>query len=217
MEFISNLNKELQNWFLLKHPFYQSWNEGKLTNEELSLYAKEYYHHVAAFPRYISQIHTLCEDIHDRQILLDNLIDEERGENNHPELWIRFIEGICKSRALHLSPKLDTTKKLVDGFFELTKASYATGLGALYAYEKQTPEVSRSKIEGLKKHYGINDSRSLEFFVIHEKADEWHVEELLKLIHKLDDNRQKQAHHGAVEGAKLLWQFLDGINATCVN
>ena len=29
----------------------------------------EYYHHVSAFPRYISQIHTLCDDILSRQVL----------------------------------------------------------------------------------------------------------------------------------------------------
>ena len=27
-------------------------------------------------------------------MLLDNLIDEEKGSENHPELWMRFAEGM---------------------------------------------------------------------------------------------------------------------------
>ncbi|WPX97889.1 CADD family putative folate metabolism protein [Candidatus Fokinia crypta] len=214
MKFIEYLNKNLEVWFLLQHPFYQSWNHGKLTTETLVLYAQEYYHHVAAFPRYISQIHTLCNDIQDRQVLLDNLIDEERGENNHPELWLRFLNGLCNSRSISITPQLGTTKELVDGFFELVKADYETGLGALYAYERQTPAVAKSKIEGLKNHYNINDSGTLEFFTVHEKADEWHTEQLTNLICKLDEKSQQRVHEGAIEGAKLLWRFLDGISAT---
>lgn len=217
MEFITNLNKELESWFLLKHPFYQAWSDGSITTEMLGLYAREYYHHVSAFPRYISQIHTLCEDIEDRQVLLDNLIEEEKGEKNHPELWLRFVEGVCSSRDNSSKPILEATRELVDGFFDLMKTNYPTGLGALYAYERQTPEVSQSKIEGLKAHYNIHDARTLEFFEVHEKADVWHTEELVKLILKLDSKAREQVYHGAVEGAKLLWGFLDGVNAVCAN
>ncbi|MEG8230345.1 iron-containing redox enzyme family protein [Candidatus Rickettsia tasmanensis] len=63
---------------------------GKLTQSTLQIYEKEYYHHVTAFPRYISAIHSKCSDIQARQILLGNLIEEEQGEENHPELWKSF-------------------------------------------------------------------------------------------------------------------------------
>lgn len=213
MNFIENLNCDLENWFLLKHPFYQAWNDGKLSKKTLELYAKEYYNHVASFPRYISQIHALCENLQDRQILLDNLIDEEKGEKNHPELWLRFTEALCKTRDIPAKPQLDSTKKLVEGFFELVKTNYPTGLGALYAYERQTPEVAKSKIDGLKKHYNLNEDRALEFFVVHQQADEWHTEELVKLISNLDEAGKQQVYEGAIRGAKLLWQFLDEMNA----
>ncbi|WP_412707465.1 iron-containing redox enzyme family protein [Candidatus Rickettsia kedanie] len=74
------------------------------------IYAKEYYHHVTAFPRYISAIHSKCSDIQARQILLGNLIEEEQGEENHPELWKRFAEGLsCLRNQLTSEPKLDST------------------------------------------------------------------------------------------------------------
>ena len=212
MTFCANLNNSLEELNLLNHPFYKTWNEGALTYESLKLYAKEYYHHVAAFPRYISQIHALCPDISARQVLLENLIDEERGKDNHPELWLRFAEGFGVQRdETKQVPELRTTTELVEGYFELVKTDYATGLGALYAYERQTPEVSRSKIDGLKKHYAVCDERVLQFFSVHEKADEWHTEELVGLIERLGKNDQEKVSQGAVEGAKLLWSFLGGM------
>ena len=212
MTFCTNLNNSLEELNLLNHPYYKAWNEGALTHESLKLYAKEYYHHVAAFPRYISQIHALCPDISARQVLLENLINEERGKDNHPELWLRFAEGFGVQRdETKQVPELRTTTELVEGYFELVKTDYATGLGALYAYERQTPEVSRSKIDGLKKHYAVCDERVLQFFSVHEKADEWHTEELVGLIERLGKNDQEKVSQGAVEGAKLLWSFLDGM------
>jgi pyrroloquinoline-quinone synthase len=212
MKFCLTLNTLLEELHLLKHPFYQSWNEGTLTLDTLKIYAKEYYHHVAAFPRYISQIHSLCPDISDRQVLLENLIDEEKGENNHPELWLRFAEGLGVSRKeTKQLPELNTTKELVEGYFELVRTDYATGLGALYAYERQTPEVSKSKIDGLKKHYSVCDEKTLEFFSVHQKADEWHTEELMGLISRLSESDQEKVAHGAIKGARLLWSFLDGM------
>ena len=35
---------------LLKHPFYQDWQMGKLNRQALQLYAAQYYRHVEAFP-----------------------------------------------------------------------------------------------------------------------------------------------------------------------
>lgn len=212
MTFCKKLDTLLDSLFLLKHPYYQAWNDGQLSIESLQTYAKEYYHHVAAFPRYISQIHALCPDIKARQILLANLIEEEEGEDNHPELWLRFSEGLGNARTLTQQPALlEKTNELVEGYFDLVKTDYATGLGALYAYERQTPAVSSSKIEGLKKHYAITNAKTLDFFTVHEKADEWHTAEIAALIEQLSPVDQEKAAQGAHKGAQLLWSFLDGI------
>jgi pyrroloquinoline-quinone synthase len=181
-----------------------------LKHSTLQSYAKEYYHHVAAFPRYISAIHSKCSTLADRQVLLGNLIEEEQGSENHPELWTRFAEGLGVDRAELTQPaQYQATQELVDGFFALTDMGYAEGLGALYAYERQTPEVAKSKIEGLQKFYNVSDERSLQFFTVHQTADEWHSEECAQLIAHLSPEEQKRAHSGAVHGAKLLWAFLD--------
>ena len=88
--FSKKLNKKLDQYHLLNHPFYKSWNEGKLTREIIKDYAEQYYQHVKAFPRYISATHSLCEDIEKRKILLENLNDEENRDADHPKLWKNF-------------------------------------------------------------------------------------------------------------------------------
>ncbi len=214
MTFIKILNTELDRWNLLNHPFYKSWNSGDLSHETLQTYAKEYYHHVAAFPRYLSGIHFQCDNLQTRQVLLGNLIEEEQGQENHPELWKQFAKGLgVKASELEEQPKLLETKALVDGYYDLVKSDFSTGLGALYAYERQTPEVSKSKIDGLKAHYGVTDAISLQFFMVHMEADQWHSEECANLIEKLDESSKQKATTGALAGAKFLWNFLSGMEA----
>ncbi|MBP6218095.1 MAG: CADD family putative folate metabolism protein [Oligoflexales bacterium] len=212
MSFLSALCENLDQYHLLKHPFYQSWNSGTLSQGVLQVYASEYYHHVAAFPRYISAIHSRCADLAQRQVLLANLVEEEQGEENHPELWLRFAEGLgCSRLGISASPQVSSTKALVDGYFEMTGTSYAKGLGALFAYERQTPQVAQSKIEGLRAFYGIHEERALQFFQVHKEADEWHAQECAGLLEALNPAEQKEAQEGAIAGAKLLWGFLDGM------
>ncbi|KJW04549.1 putative coenzyme PQQ synthesis protein C [Rickettsia argasii T170-B] len=54
-------------------------------------------------------LHYKCSDIQARQILLGNLIEKEQGEENHPELWKRFAEGLCLRNQRTSEPKLDST------------------------------------------------------------------------------------------------------------
>lgn len=204
---------DLAPFHLLKHPFYQKWSEGKLKMEELQEYSCQYFHHVSAFPRYISTIHSKCADINSRQVLLDNLIDEEKGPENHPELWQRFAESLGVNRERVVNAQLNKeTKELIDGFFALCHESYAKGLGALYAYEYQVPDVATSKIDGLKKFYNLHGEHGLKFFHVHIGADEWHSQECINLLNNLPAKEQEEARAGANAAAKLLWKFLDGVN-----
>ena len=80
IDFVKKVDKKIQDMHLLNHSFYQSWNEGSLSNDTIREYAAQYFQHVSAFPRYLSAIHSNCEDIKIRQILLENLVDEEKPE-----------------------------------------------------------------------------------------------------------------------------------------
>ena len=93
-EHLEQIDNDIAEKHLLKHPFYLAWARGELTREALTDYAKQYYHHVAAFPTYLSAVHAKCDDQPVRRQILLNLIDEEAGSPNHPELWKKFAEGL---------------------------------------------------------------------------------------------------------------------------
>ncbi len=220
--FIENLHAQLASKHLLSHPFYQMWTEGKLDQVILADYANQYYKHVEAFPRYISLIHGQCDDLSSRQVLLENLIEEERGPENHPKLWRDFaVELGVNLKDLSDVKQYKKTEILVNRFFDLCRESYASGLGALYAYEYQTPAVAESKIQGLKEFYNITGEKALKFFEVHKGADVWHSQEVADLIRKLSPEDQAQAAKAASEAADLLWGFLDGMmeahNLSCAH
>jgi len=212
--FSKELNKKLDEYHLLKHPFYKSWNEGKLTREIIKDYAEQYYQHVKAFPRYISATHSLCENLEKRRILLENLQDEEKKGADHPTLWKNFALAIgADVEKIEEVKKYDFTKELIDNFFKNARLSYAEGLGSLYTYERQVPEIADTKIRGLKNHYGVNSKKGLEFFEVHKEADVYHREACEKLLDGLSKKEQDKAEKAALSTAKYLWNFLSGMAA----
>src|SRR5262249_3749676 len=91
---LHKIDNDIAEKHLLKHPFYLAWARGELSKEALTDYAKQYYHHVAAFPTYLSALHAKCDDQPTRKKILQNLIDEEAGLRNHPELWRQFANAL---------------------------------------------------------------------------------------------------------------------------
>ena len=210
--FSKELNKKLDKYHLLNHPFYKSWNDGKLTREIIKDYAEQYYQHVKAFPRYISATHSLCEDLNKRKILLENLQDEEKDGADHPKLWKNFAVAMGANEKKIDSVKEEKfTTKMIDNFFKNGRASYAEGLASLYTYERQIPEIAETKIRGLKNFYGVSSKKGLEFFEVHKAADVYHREACEKLLDELSDKEKAKAEKSALSTAKYLWNFLSGI------
>ena len=210
--FSKELKNKLDKFHLLKHPFYQIyWNEGKLTREIIKDYAEQYYQHVKAFPRYISATHSICEDIEKRRILLENLQDEENKDGDHPKLWKNFAKALGADESIE-NVKLDVfTKKMIENFFKQARKSYAEGLASLYTYERQIPEIAETKIQGLKKFYGVTSKEGLEFFEAHKSADVIHRAECEKLLDDLSKPEQKKAEKASLMTAEHLWNFLSGM------
>lgn len=204
----------IQNWHLLKHPFYRAWEDGSLSKDTLKVYAKEYLHHVSAFPRYLSSLHSQIEELPTRQIILENLVDEEQGENNHPKLWLDFCLALgWNADEVRSTAAGKGIQNVMDTFFWLARKSAASGLGALYAYESQIPEIAEFKLKALKDFY-VEENRheDLRFFEVHRVADKYHRAALEEVFSRMSDEEKKEAQEGAEEAAKALWAFLDEMN-----
>jgi len=95
---VSIIDELIRDRSLLKHPFYRRWTAGTLSADELRDYTGQYYAFESTFPRLLSALHTRSDRPDVRQSLLDNLWDEEHGEVNHAEMWLRFGEGLRLNR-----------------------------------------------------------------------------------------------------------------------
>lgn len=202
---------------MLKHPFYQAWTEGRLPLDTLRAYARQYFHHVEAFPRAVSAVHSACPDPDGRRMLAENLAEEEgieAGKQDHASLWLMFACGLGESAGAVRGQELNAeTQALIETFRRLSRQSYAAGLGALYAYESQFPGVASAKIEGLIDRYGIGDEETLRFFRVHENADVEHSAVCRELLDRLPQDQKAEAVAAGEELAGALWNFLSGVEA----
>jgi pyrroloquinoline-quinone synthase len=175
---------------------------------------RQYYQHVAAFPTYLSAVHAKCDDQTTRKTLLNNLIDEEAGSPNHPELWLKFAEGLGVSESdICKSERWPETKNLIDTFRSACRdGSTVEGLAALYAYESQTPSICESKIDGLKKHYGFADAEHYEYFTVHLEADREHSAAERRLLGGYIGNQNFESVRGSVDRVlDALWDMLSAV------
>jgi pyrroloquinoline-quinone synthase len=213
-QYLDEIDNDIAANHLLKHPFYLAWTRGELSKEALRDYARQYYHHVAAFPTYLSAVHAKCEDQDVRKELLNNLIDEEAGSPNHPELWLQFAEGLGVSEVdVRNTTKEPETKTLIDTFRSICgDGSTAEALATLYAYESQIPVICESKIEGLKKHYNFTNPKHYQYFTVHIEADREHSAAERKMLSRYVDNRNFGSVKASVNRVlDALWKMLSGV------
>jgi len=213
-QYLDKIDNDIARKHLLKHPFYLAWTRGELSTEALADYARQYYHHVAAFPTYLSAVHAKCDDQATRKQLLSNLIDEEAGSPNHPELWLRFAERLGVSDVdVRSTEKQPETKNLIDTFRSVCHdRPTAEGLAALYAYESQIPAICESKIDGLRKYYGVNNPEHYRYFSVHIEADRAHSADERKTLSSYIDNHNLESVKASVNRVlDALWEMLSGV------
>ncbi len=218
-DFFQALESRIAPYDLLTHSFYRAWTAGELTAIDLREYAAEYWHHVSAFPTYLSALHSRLEDAELRRTVLRNLVDEEGIDSPdrkpHSELWMDFANGMGASNsAVRRREVQPETKALIGTFFRLIQQdNAAVGLAALYAYESRVPAIAQQKAAGLCDHYNA-DAKTCRYFTVHETADVRHAEVWKQAITReleRDPASADRALDAAETAAKALWEALDGV------
>ena len=215
--FLAALDEGIARYDLLCHPYYQAWSAGELTRDDLREYAADYYHHVAAFPTYLSALHSRLEDGPLRRAVLRNLCEEEIEGRPHSEMWLDFAEGMGADRdAVRDRVPIAEIQALIDQFRRVARdGSTAEALAAFYAYESQIPRIAKQKATGLSERYGA-DKRTAGYFKLHQTADVEHSRvwrELLAEQIASDPQHTDNALASAERIAQMLWQVLDGMQA----
>lgn len=177
MNVIQRIDKIIEERSLLKHPFYEMWSDGKLTQESLAGYSKEYFQLVKAVPEFMAPIIEKAPDS-----VVSELVDNQQEESDHIKPWISFAGelGISENELIPYSG-LEKTNQAVSDLAELMN-TFDSGACAMYAFEKEIPKVSQTKLEGLKEFYGIDTKDAIEYFEEHMTADIRHAASWQKII-----------------------------------
>jgi pyrroloquinoline-quinone synthase len=216
-EFLEAMDVRIAKYDLLCHPFYKAWSAGELTREDLREYARNYFHHVNAFPEYLQEFASRLQQGELRRAVALNRDDEMglHGSRPHSDLWLDFVEGMGGERAGSAKP-IAEVESLTQQFHSAARiGGPEEALATFYAYESQVPRVAAEKARGLQEMYGA-DEKTCEYFTLHTTADVYHSrvwkQELANAVEGNPDSAARALNAGE-SGAKALWTALDGIEA----
>jgi len=170
MNLIKRIDEMIEERSLLKHPFYEMWSDGKLTLDSLAGYSKEYFQLVKAVPAFMTPIIEKAPES-----VISELIENQQEEADHIKPWIRFAGelGISEQELTGYSG-LEKTKKAVSDLSSLM-GTFEGGSCAMYAFEKEIPKISQTKLDGLAQFYGMTSDQATEYFKLHTEADIRHA------------------------------------------
>ena len=177
-----NIDRIIEERSLLKHPFYQTWSDGKLTREALVGYSKEYYQLVKAIPIFMTQLLDYAPNS-----TYDELDFNQQEEFSHISLWQRFASGLGINRnELKNYEGLYKTNHAISGLHSLM-SSFLSGSAAMYALEKEIPKISEIKLQGLAEFYGLTSEDVTKYFKEHMEADIRHTASWQKIIEQASE------------------------------
>jgi len=201
MNIIKKIDEMIETRSLLKHPFYQMWSDGKLSQDTLAGYSKEYFQLVKAVPSFMTPIIEKAPDS-----AISELIANQQEESDHVKLWIDFAGeiGVSEGELIQYTG-LTKTRKAVSDLNELMN-TYEGGACAMYAFEKEIPKISQTKLDGLAKFYGITDDEATEYFKLHTEADIRHSASWRTILEKssTDSNNLLEIADKSISAQNLL-------------
>jgi len=186
---------------VLSHPFYIRWSAGELTAEELATYSGQYRHAVES-------IADLSAYLADELPEHADLAGHAAEERDHVALWDGFVEAVDGRTDAAANAETGTC---VEVWGERDGALAA--LARLYAIESGQPEISKTKLEGLAEHYGVDSPSGTRYFTVHRGRDVEHAAEGRELLEELIQTpADEDAAVAAAERAfKANWKLLDGV------
>ncbi len=185
-QIIKQIDEIIEEKSLLKHPFYQMWSDGKLSLESLAGYSKEYFQLVKEVPNFMSPIIEKSPKEYSGE-----LVSNQKEESEHIALWINFAKSLGVSQnELENYQGFEKTREAVSALANLMN-SFEEGSCAMYAFEKEIPKISQTKLDGLAKFYGISTAEATEYFKLHLEADIRHSAAWRNIIEKSSHNSEK--------------------------
>ena len=201
MNIIQKIDEMIEERSLLKHPFYQMWSDGKLTQESLAGYSKEYFQLVKAVPSFMTPIIEKAPDG-----VVGELIENQQEESDHIKPWIAFAGelGISEDELISYSGTAKTQKAVSE--LNQLMDTFDGGACAMYAFEKEIPKISQTKLDGLAEFYGMTSNEATEYFKLHTEADIRHAASWRNILEKssVDSNNLIEIADKSISAQNLL-------------
>jgi pyrroloquinoline-quinone synthase len=195
------IETSLEGRRLLGHPFYRRWEAGELTAGELADYAAQYAHVEACLPGVLAETADALPEGAARDAVRATLADEQGRPVSHVELFAGFSRAVG-ARSAAPTP---ATEALVDVY--RTAARPVGALAVLGAYEVQAAAIARTKADGLRAHYGLDDTGTA-FWDVHAALEETHAAWTADALADLGADSADVARE-ARRSADAWWAFLD--------
>jgi len=191
MELCASIDEARQRWDVLKHPFYERWERGEVTREELAFYAGEYRHAVVALARAAAA---------------SGDGEHAREEAEHVALWDDFAAAV--GAPIDREPTPETS----DCAAAWSPAERFRALAVLYAVESAQPAISRTKLAGLLEHYGFGpDAPAAEYFRLHAELDVEHARAAREALAEAPPAQTADLAAVAERALEANWRLLDGV------
>ncbi len=204
MDLFDRLDAARDRYDVLQHPFYLRWSEGRLEHGELAFYAGEYRHAVVA----LADQTAACARAADPELRAE-LVEHAEEEREHVDLWDDFAAAV--------GAEDDAPNEGTAACAAAWKAGedLSGALAVLYAVESGQPEISRTKLDGLERHYGLaRGEAATTYFALHADLDEAHAAQSRRLLEERLEGEDTERLLGLAEGAlEGNWRLLDAVEA----
>jgi len=208
------------------HPWSEAWTSGKLDRRLLGGWVKQHYHYVSHFAEWVAAVYANCPHADVQHFLLENVTEEEgfvgmhgAAPVRHSDLLLEFGEvcGMKRDEVLNaqLNGELLTeTLGLQSWCTGQSRKPFVEALsGLLIGLESQVPRIYSKTTPPLLEKYGFTE-REVEFFIVHQTADEDHGERGYQIVerHATTPALQDLAVRTVREATAMRWQYMGGLH-----
>jgi pyrroloquinoline-quinone synthase len=138
--------------------------------------------------------------------VIGELVENQQEESDHIKPWINFAGklGISEDELISYSGTAKT-RKAVSDLNELMD-TFDGGACAMYAFEKEIPKISQTKLDGLAEFYAITSNEATEYFKLHTEADIRHAASWRNILEKssVDSNNLIEIADKSISAQNLL-------------
>ena len=221
----SRFRDELTKYKMARHPFrthpyFDALEKGEVARPVIVDWVKQFFPWLSCVPIAMALRFSNCSwdpsNNHFRSMILDQLVEEAGDPKGkapgHPELWLRFCEGLGVPRSEVIgAPLHPNTLVAIDDFLYINR-EVPFYISAAGSSEPPNVELCARLLPSFQKHYHVPED-NLEYYRLHVVADEDHSRFVGEMVaaHANSPEVRKQMWDAMLRGFALHKLLVDGV------